>query len=118
MGAENVTTSSDPETRWSSEVGTGEVTVSSQGIVTGVRPGSARVLARFKPRNSSAEFSAAVDVVVGTPISCYRCESDSRCSTVSEVSFDDPPVCSAGLFQNEFRCKLDCFKDRWQEVAP
>ncbi len=118
LGAENVTTSSDPETRWSSEVGTGEVTVSSQGIVTGVRPGSARVLARFKPRNSSAEFSAAVDVVVGTPISCYRCESDSRCSTVSEVSFDDPPVCSAGLFQNEFRCKLDCFKDRWQEVAP
>lgn len=118
MGGYEITSSLDPPSTWSVENGTGEIQVNQSGVVTGVRSGSARVRVSFKPRNASTFFSGVADVTIGTPLTCYRCESDLRCSSVPVVSFDTPPVCSSGLFRDSFRCRLSCSKNRWKEVAP
>lgn len=108
-------------TTWSVVDGDVAFVPGNPGLVRGVGPGAAHILVTHRPAAATTFFpSQPAGLVVGRPITCYRCDTSSF-SCVSETQFDlvnDPAQCSSDTFGSSSACRFSCFKDRWEEVAP
>lgn len=108
-------------TTWSVVDGDVVFVPGSPGLIRGVGPGAAHILVTHRPAAATIFFpSQPAGLVVGRPITCYRCDTSSF-SCVSETQFDlvnNPAQCSSTTFASLNSCRFSCFKDRWEEVAP
>lgn len=92
-----------------------------KGLFRGVRVGIARVRVSYLPTVAVETFRSEADILVFESRECYRCDSEtSRCGAFWNPSTDTPPTCPTepDVFSSLSLCRVSCFKDRWEEVAP
>ena len=120
LGGIDVTDSSSFETSWSVVSGGVTAVSGSPGLFRGTSPGPAKVRVTHRPNAALNFFSEEADLVVGRPVTCYRCDTSSfSCSSETQFDFvNDPAQCSSDTFGSSSACRFSCFKDRWEEVAP
>lgn len=120
LGGTSVTDSASFETSWGVVSGGVTAVSGSPGLFRGTSPGPATVRVTHRPNAALNFFSEEADLVVGRPVTCYRCDASSfLCSSETQFDFvNDPAQCSSDTFGSSSACHFSCFKDRWEEVAP